>query len=72
MMSFDNTTFLEDATMLCGADQECLYDALATRNLVIGENTKVTGTSLQDEAEALCKSVLHLCVYLLIGTVAPS
>ena len=41
--------------MLCGIDQECLYDALATRDLAIGANTMVTGESLQDNAEALGK-----------------
>ena len=55
LMSFENTTFLSDATALCGGDTECLFDALATRDLVIGENTRVTKTGLQDDAEALCK-----------------
>ena len=68
-MSFENTTFLDDATALCGGDTECLFDALATRNLVIGENTRVTKTGLQDDAEALCKHLIsYTAIILSYGT----
>ena len=55
LVNFDNSTFLNDTYMVCGDDQQCLFDALATRNLMVGENTRRTGLSLEDDAQALGK-----------------
>ena len=58
LTEFGNNTLYTAAQLICVGNQQCIFDTLATENVFIGANTKITEESLQYDAQSLGKKTL--------------
>ncbi len=49
----NDPAFLQESGNRCGSDNQCLFDALATKSLTRGEDTKVQSEEFTAEARSL-------------------
>ena len=69
LTEFGNNTLYTAAQLICVGNQQCIFDTLATENVFIGANTKITEESLQYDAQSLGKKTLSsVCSVVLLST----